>query len=246
MKNIGDFLDSKKIIIEDEIVQLTNNFNFNEFKKILIKAISELEPVIVSRKLTCDKIEKFLQPYKRHTPDYYGEVFTNEYGLISKWLLYYTQEVEIFYYSRESLKQIFNSTYYGKGFPIQVTPITKEEEFAIDNYKKNYVNTKDKDYSKFDNLFIATINEKQIERFKKDIDTFIDSYTKNQIVALASVIYDILHKKTTKPKFFSAWLKTFCAIIGKTTPSAKQSKTEVQAEKSTMKSTYYYLFDKIP
>lgn len=102
-----------------------------------------------------------------------------------------------------------------------------------------------RDLSKFDDMFVITIGKKQKDRFKIDIDIFVDGYTNNQIVALASVLYGILHN-TIKPKYFITWLELFCAIIDKETPTAKQSKDEVQAEIPKMKQTYYYLFDKIP
>lgn len=101
--------------------------------------------------------------------------------------------------------------------------------------------TPKRDLSKFDELFDVIISEKQKERFKKDIDNFVDGYTKNQIVALAFVLHDLVHQ-TIRPKDFKKWLEMFCAIIGKKTPTAKQSKDEVQAEIPKMKQTYYYLF----
>ena len=110
-----------------------------------------------------------------------------------------------------------------------------EDEAEVDN------ETPKRDLSKFDELFVMTIDKKQKDRFKKDIDTFVDGYTKNQIVALASVLYDLVHQ-SVRPKAFRVWLERFCAIIGKETPTAKQSKDEVQAEIPKMKQTYYYLF----
>ena len=101
--------------------------------------------------------------------------------------------------------------------------------------------TPKRDLSKFDNLFVMAISKEQKERFKKDIGTFVDGYTKNQIVALASVLHDLVHQ-AVRPKVFITWLEMFCAIIGKKTPTAKQSKPKVQAEIPKMKQTYYYLF----
>ncbi len=101
--------------------------------------------------------------------------------------------------------------------------------------------TPKRDLSKFDELFVMTISEKQKEKFKKDIDNFVDGYTKNQIVALALVLHDSVHKRV-RPKDFKKWLELFCAIIGKETPTAKQSKPEVKAEIPEMTKAYYYLF----
>ena len=66
-------------------------------------------------------------------------------------------------------------------------------------------------------------------------------YSKNQIVALASILHNSVHE-TVRPKEFKKWLELFCAIIGKETPTAKASKTEVKAEIPKMKRAYYYLF----
>lgn len=101
--------------------------------------------------------------------------------------------------------------------------------------------TPKRDLSKFDDLFVMTISKNHKEMFKKDINTFVDGYTKNQIVALALVLHDLVHQ-AVRPKVFKTWLEMFCAIIGKETPTAKQSKPEVQAEIPKMKQTYYYLF----
>lgn len=97
------------------------------------------------------------------------------------------------------------------------------------------------DLSKFNELFIISISEKQKERFKDDIKTFVSGYSNNQIVALASILHNSVHE-TVRPKEFKKWLELFCAIIGKETPTAKASKPEVKAEIPKMKGTYYYLF----
>ncbi len=97
------------------------------------------------------------------------------------------------------------------------------------------------DLSKFDELFIMSINEEQKKSFKKDINAFVGGYTNNQIVALALVLHDLVHPNVRQTTF-TKWLKMFCAIIGKKTPTAKQSKPEVIAEIPKMKKAYYYLF----
>lgn len=112
-----------------------------------------------------------------------------------------------------------------------------EDEAEADN------ETPKRDLSKFNELFVTTISKEQKDSFKKDIDTFVDGYTKNQIVALAFVLHDLVHQ-TVRPKVFKTWLEMFCAIIGKKTPTAKQSKPKVKAEIPKMKQTYYYLFPK--
>lgn len=101
----------------------------------------------------------------------------------------------------------------------------------------------EKDLSNFDELFIMSINEEQKEKFKGDINTFVDGYTKNQIVALASLLHGLVHQNV-RPTTFTKWLKVFCAIIGKETPTAKQSNSQVREEIPKMKKAYYYLFPK--
>ena len=94
--------------------------------------------------------------------------------------------------------------------------------------------------SKLDDLFILKITEKQKARLKADIETFISTYKKKQIVALASILYDLLHVNIKRDHSFKSWLKMFCEIVGKEIPTAKEN--QVKEEIKAMKNTYYYLF----
>ena len=94
--------------------------------------------------------------------------------------------------------------------------------------------------SKLDDLFILKITEKQKARLKDDIETFISTYKKKQIVALASILYDLLHVNIKRDHSFKSWLKMFCEIVGKEIPTAKEN--QVKEEIKAMKKTYYYLF----
>lgn len=96
------------------------------------------------------------------------------------------------------------------------------------------------DLSKLDDLFILKITEKQKARLKADIETFISTYKKKQIVALASILYDLLHVNIKRDHSFKSWLKMFCEIVGKEIPTAKEN--QVKEEIEAMKNTYYYLF----
>lgn len=95
------------------------------------------------------------------------------------------------------------------------------------------------DLSKLDDLFIPKITEKQKERLKKDIETFISTYNNKKLVGFAVILYDLLHV-TIKPRYFTTWLKMFCEIAGKEIPSAKEN--QVKKEIEEMKKAYYYLF----
>lgn len=96
------------------------------------------------------------------------------------------------------------------------------------------------DLSKLDDLFILKITDKQKERLKKDIETFISTYKKKQIVAFASILYDLLHVNVKRIHSFTSWKKLFCEIVGKEIPTAKEN--QVKKEIEEMKKTYYYLF----
>jgi len=80
-----------------------------------------------------------------------------------------------------------------------------------------------------------------LDLLSKDLRTNVWIYNKNQVTALASIIYQsgMLHKNT-KPKTFSKWLEQFCNIIDFPLPTIKQN--AVSKEYSELKNTYYYLF----
>jgi hypothetical protein len=94
---------------------------------------------------------------------------------------------------------------------------------------------------RLDNLMNQAFR-KQFDRFKSDLREFVPNYSKMQISALASIIYDsdILHKNT-KPKDFKNWQKQFCDILGVEESTYKKSNIKKE-EKEKMKKTYYYLF----
>lgn len=97
------------------------------------------------------------------------------------------------------------------------------------------------DLLKLDELFIPDAEtEAKINRLKKDIETFLPGYKKNQIAALAAVIYysGLLHH-ATKPKDFKAWHKIFCEILGKDVSTYK--KNQLTEEINLLKDTFYYL-----
>jgi hypothetical protein len=95
---------------------------------------------------------------------------------------------------------------------------------------------------RLDNLMNQAFRE-QFDRFKSDLKEFVPNYSKMQISALASVIYDsdILHKNA-KPKDFKNWQKQFCDILGVEESTYKKSNIKKE-EKEKMKNTYYYLFE---
>ena len=97
------------------------------------------------------------------------------------------------------------------------------------------------DLSKLNDLFILKITVEQKERLKKDIETFLPSYNKKQIVALSSILYDLLHINIKRDNSFTSWKKMFCEILGKEIPTAKEN--HVKEEKEAMKKAYYYLFN---
>lgn len=83
-------------------------------------------------------------------------------------------------------------------------------------------------------------NDKSIlDRLKLDIETFVSSYDKSDITALAQLTYEYLLQKSVKPSCFKGWMVVFCDIIGTKAPTLKQSQVIERYEK--LKKTYYYL-----
>ena len=104
-----------------------------------------------------------------------------------------------------------------------------------------------RDLSKLDDLIHPNYKDKQrrddislLDRVKSDINTFVSSYNKSQITALALLIYesDLLHKNT-KPEYFVGWKSIFCDIIGVPTNTLKPS--AVKKDYEALKKTYYYI-----
>ena len=80
-----------------------------------------------------------------------------------------------------------------------------------------------------------------LDLLSKDLRTNVWIYNKNQVTALASIIYQsgMLHKNT-KPKTFSKWLEQFCNIIDFPLPTYRPN--AVTKEFSEMKKTFEYIF----
>ena len=95
---------------------------------------------------------------------------------------------------------------------------------------------------RLDNLMNQAFRE-LFDRFKSDLKEFVPNYSKMQISALASVIYDsdILHKNA-KPKDFKSWQEQFCDILGVEESTYKPSNIKDE-KKQEMKNTYYYLLE---
>ena len=101
---------------------------------------------------------------------------------------------------------------------------------------------KNADFEKLNDLFILNftkgVKPTILDRLKTDLSIHIVGYSNKQIVAVASILYDFLHK-TAKPQYFSDWLKLFSQIIDIQTPTTKQN--AVQREINELKKFYHYL-----
>jgi hypothetical protein len=119
---------------------------------------------------------------------------------------------------------------------------TLQEKKNISEKSKKHDRFKNADFEKLNDLFVlkftAGVKPTILDRLKTDLSIHIIEYKNNQIVAIASILYDYLHK-TVKPRNFSDWLKTFSQIIDIQTPTTKRN--AVQTEIAEFKKFYYYL-----